>query len=113
MHILTLVVRIGGQPLDTALPFVKDNTGAWIPLELLTFEGLQPLLSFGHRNEAIRGEVRRFLKAGGVTMLFELADDLIARCGLLDTSTVGFSITTFKMFFGTNSHSDSKRETMA
>lgn len=67
--------------LNKVLPFVKDNTGAWIPLELITFEGKQPLLSFGHRNEVIREKAQMFLKACGLAFLQKTGDTLIDACG--------------------------------
>lgn len=72
-------------PLNEALPFVRDGTGAWIPLELLTFEGVQPLRSFGHRNEVIRNEARNFLKSYGVGLLRDTGLMLIHSCGTLSS----------------------------
>lgn len=60
---------------------MKDNTGAWIPFGLLTFEGVQPLLSFGHRNEVVRTEAQNFLKACGPDYLKSTATELFQECG--------------------------------
>ncbi|KAF9694065.1 hypothetical protein EKO04_007911 [Ascochyta lentis] len=72
------VTLANNRPLDLKLPFVKDDTDAWIPIELLTIDGAQPLVSFGHRNDAVRNEVQRVLKKGGVHSLRQLGEALLS-----------------------------------
>jgi hypothetical protein len=71
-HALIIPVQINTKNLDTALPTVKNITGAWIPIELLSFNA-QPLMSLGHRDELMRIQGRKFLKSGDIDKLRDLA----------------------------------------
>lgn len=71
-----LVVLPEEHHLNTALPLVKDDSGAWIPLGLLHFDSVQPLGKIKVRDqdardhkepaqehqEFIRGRIRSFLR---------------------------------------------------
>ncbi|KAJ4361411.1 hypothetical protein N0V95_001924 [Ascochyta clinopodiicola] len=71
------ITLANNKPLNLQLPFVKDDTGAWIPIELLAIDGAQPLVSFGHRNDVVRDEIHHILKKGGVHTIKKLGDTLL------------------------------------
>ena len=67
---------------------MKDGTGAWIPIELLIIDGVQPLVSFGHRNDDMRDGVREILKKGGVHYIQQLGDALLEPIKTIKTTTL-------------------------
>ncbi|KAF1361183.1 hypothetical protein EJ07DRAFT_176572 [Lizonia empirigonia] len=71
------VILPNGRTLNTNFPLVRDDSCAWIPLELLVFDGPQPLHGLGYRNKSMRDIIRTFLKKGGIDCLQALGKDLL------------------------------------
>jgi len=65
------------KKLNAALPLVEDDTGAFIPIELVFADGPQPLHRFGHLNEVIRGAVAHYMELESATKMFDISKSLV------------------------------------
>lgn len=70
------------------LPFVQDDSRAWIPIELVEVDGVQPVPNARHLYQAIREQARTFLKQGGAHYLYKIGERVLQSHAIVDTPNV-------------------------
>lgn len=73
----TIVTTHARSRVDMKLPFVKDDTSAWIPIELLEVDVVQPLPRFRRQYEVVRKQAQSFMKQGGTRRLHDIGDCVV------------------------------------
>jgi hypothetical protein len=76
--------------LDERLPLVQDDSGAWIPIEMLCLDGPQPLTRYGHLNTDVHDSIISFMKQHGTAKMFKIAAEFLQKGSPNGSENVSF-----------------------